>query len=132
MTQHTGTLEVWVTTSRAQLPVEGASVAVTRPEQDGQKQLIALLITDESGRAGPLTLPAAVEGGDGLTPGGPRPDALYTLRVEHPNYELVEVEQFQIFPGITSIQQIDLIPLANPSWDRGEVSEEITAEIQPL
>ena len=64
MTQHTGTLEVWVTTSRAQLPVEGASVAVTRPEQDGQKQLIALLITDESGRAGPLTLPAAVEGGD--------------------------------------------------------------------
>ena len=25
MTQHTGTLEVWVTTSRAQLPVEGAS-----------------------------------------------------------------------------------------------------------
>lgn len=54
MTQHTGTLEVWVTTSRAQLPVEGASVAVTRPEQDGQKQLIALLITDESGRQGLL------------------------------------------------------------------------------
>ena len=132
MSQHTGSLEVWVTTSRAQLPVEGASVAVTQPEANGQRRLIALLITDDSGRAGPLTLPAATEGGDGLTPGGPRPDAVYALRVEHPDYEMVEVDQFQIFPGITSIQQIDLVPLANPSWDRGEVSQDISAESQPL
>lgn len=132
MSQHTGNLEVWVTTSRAQLPVEGASVAITQPEGNGQRRLIALLITDDSGRAGPLTLPAAAEGGDGLTPGGPRPDAVYALRVEHPDYEMVEVDQFQIFPGITSIQQIDLIPLANPSWDRGEVSQDISAESQPL
>lgn len=132
MAQHTGTLVVWVTTSRAQIPVEGASVAVVRPEEDGRWQLIALLITDESGRAGPLTLPAAVEGGDGLSPGGPRPDAMYALRVEHPDYEMVDVERFQIFPDITSIQQIDLVPLGDPSWDMGGVGEEISAEPQPL
>ena len=55
MEQHTGILEVWVTTSRAQLPVEGASVAVTQPEGDGRRRLIALLVTDGSGRAGPLS-----------------------------------------------------------------------------
>ena len=130
MEQQTGTLVVWVTTSRAQLPVEGASVAIARPEEDGRWQLIALLITDESGRAGPLTLPAAVEGGDGLVPGGPRPDAMYAMRVEHPDYEMVDVDQFQIFPDVTSIQQIDLVPLGEPSWDMGGVSEEITAEPQ--
>ena len=132
MPQKTGTVEIWVTTSRAKLPVEGASVAVTRPEAEGRSRLLALLITDESGRAGPLSLPAAAEGGDGLDPGGPRPDAMYALRVEHPDYELVEVERFQIFPGVVSVQQIDLVPLAAPSWDRGEVSEEIAADPQPL
>ena len=74
----------------------------------------------------------AAEGGDGLAPGGPRPDAVYALHVEHPDYELVEVERFQIFPGVTSVQQIDLVPLSDPTWDRGVVSQDIAAEPQPL
>lgn len=132
MTQHTGTLEVWVTTSRAQLPVEGASVAVTRPEQDGQKQLIALLITDESGRQGLLLCRLQCEGGDGLTPGGPRPDAIYTLAGRAPELRTGRGRTISDFSRHHINPAIDLIPLANPSWDRGEVSEEITAEIQPL
>ncbi len=114
-TTRTGTLQVWVTSSRAELPVEGATVAVTTAG-DEDRRLLALLVTDESGRAGPVTLPAAPGGGEGLTPGGPLPFADYALWVEHEDYAVARVEQFQIFPGIESVQQISLLPLPQPPW----------------
>ncbi len=130
-TTHTGTLEVWVTASRAQLPVEGATVAVTSAGPEN-RTLLSLLVTDESGRAGPITLDAAPGGGMGLEPGSPVPFADYALWVEHPAYEVARIERFQIFPGVESIQQINLLPLSRPAWEGDEISAEVGSEPQDL
>lgn len=130
--ERNGSLVVWVTTSRAQIPVDGATVVVALPQPDGRFELMSLLITDESGRAGPVTLPSAQTGDGGQTPGGPQPYVNYSMWVEHPNYEVAFVESFQVFPGVESVQQIDLLPLARPAWDRDTVSPPINAPSQPL
>lgn len=127
----TGTLQVWVTASRAQLPVKGATVAVTSAGSEEQK-LISLLVTDESGQAGPITLDAAPGGGMGLEPGGPVPFADYALWVEHPEYEVARVKRFQIFPGVESVQHINLLPLSSPIWEGDEVNTDAGSQPQEL
>ena len=44
-----GTVVVRAYTSRAQIPVTGATVAVTHPSAGGKHLLVALRVTDESG-----------------------------------------------------------------------------------
>ena len=44
-----GTLRVRVFTSKAQIPVEGATVVVTGAGENGKQDLISLQITDRSG-----------------------------------------------------------------------------------
>ena len=53
-----GSLIVRVYASRAQLPIQGATVLVSQRDGQGQNQLYSALVTDESGIAGPLSLPA--------------------------------------------------------------------------
>jgi len=129
--EHSGTLEVWVTASRAQLPVEGATVAVTTAGPEN-RQLLALLVTNESGRAGPVTLASPSGGNMGLEPGGPAPFTDYSLWVEHPEYEVARIDRLQIFPGVDSVQQINLLPLSMPSWEGGSVDTETGSQPQDL
>jgi len=128
---NTGTLTVWVTASRAQLPIEGATVAVTTAGPDN-RTLLSLQVTDESGWTSPITLESAPGGGMGLTPGGPIPFADYALWVEHPNYEVARIERFQIFPGVDSVQEVSLIPLSRPVWDGNSVNTTAGSEPQDL
>lgn len=130
---NTGTLTVWVTASRAQLPVEGATVAVTTAEgaEEG-RTLLSLQVTDESGWTAAITLPSAPGDGMGLTPGGPVPFADYALWVEHPGYEVARVDRFQIFPGVDSVQQVSLIPLSSPAWEGEGVSDTVGSQPQDL
>ena len=127
----TGTLQVRVTTSRAELPVMGAAVIVTAPAPDGKRRLAAVLETDESGLCPPLTLPAPGMA-QGLTPGGERPYATYSLWVEHPAYQVAVVEGFQVFPGMESVQNISLVPRGGGQWGYGPRENVIRAEPQPL
>jgi hypothetical protein len=130
--QDIGTLLVQVTTSRASLPVRDATVVVTTPAPDGRHELVSLTETDESGLSGPiqLTTPPSADGGQ--TPGGGTPFAMYSLWVEHPEYTLAFVENFQIFPGIESVQQISLIPLYGLSADMSHIDQGGDATAQPL
>jgi len=128
---NTGTLTVWVTASRAQLPVEGATVAVTTAGTEG-RTLLSLQVTDESGWTSPVVLKSAPGDSMGLTPGGPVPFANYALWVEHPDYEVARVEQFQIFPGVDSVQQVSLIPLSRPIWEGDEVNTSAGSQPQDL
>lgn len=129
--RNTGTLTVWVTTSRAQLPVEGATVAVTTADAQS-RTLLSLQVTDESGWTSPIVLPSAPGDSMGLTPGGPVPFADYALWVEHPDYEVSRVERFQVFPGVDSVQQVNLIPLSRPVWEGDTVNTEAGSQPQDL
>lgn len=118
----TGSLIVRVTTSRANLPVSGASAVVTTLGPDGRHILVSLTETNESGLTGPIKLPAQTNESNGTSPGGPAPYTFYSLWVEHPGYLIAHVEDVQVFPGIVSVQDISLVPLAGSTVPGGETT----------
>lgn len=124
-----GSLLIRVFTSRAQLPVEGATVVVSALGENNSHQLESILVTDESGVAGPIRLAAADS--SGLAPGGPIPFKLYSLWIEHPDYETVYIENLQVFAGVESVQKIGLIPVAAPG-EGGAIVDNVIITPQPL
>ena len=93
----------------------------------GSKKLIkSILVTDESGVAGPITLPASDS--LGLTPGAPVPFTNYQLIVEHPNFQLAAFRDLQIFSDVETVQDVPLLPLSADSPD----SNSTTVTPQPL
>lgn len=107
-----GTLIVRTFVSRAQLPISDAIVIVAVPEQDGRHKLISILRTNESGVAGPISLPAP-EVSESLSPGhNGSAFSSYALIAEHPDYQLALFENLQIFPNVETVQDIAMIPLS--------------------
>ena len=100
-----GILKTRVFTSRGQLPVEDAAVSIVQHGQDGRQHLLNIQSSDRSGN----TLPTVIETPDAWesqSPGQEAPFSLCDVWVECPGY------QVQIFSGVTSIQDLPLIPLA--------------------
>ena len=112
--QATGTLTVRVYTSQAQIPLEGATVVVASPGEEGKLKLLSIQNTDSSGMIRPVTIdtPALGESTspDGL-PGDGAAFALCSVWAEQPGYAMLQVENVQIFPGVETVQDMELVPL---------------------
>ena len=105
-----GTILVRVYTARAQLPVEGATVAFLRRDEAGKRELLAVRVTDRSGRAAPVEISTpALSASE--RPGTDHPFAVCDIWAEAPGYELQAVDNVQIFPGTQTLQELELIPL---------------------
>lgn len=105
----TGTIIFNVYTSNARIPIEGATVIVRR--QDAPNDLLGIRITDESGQTDPLVI-AARDVALGQTPeSAVKPWVGCIAYVEHPEFERVLLYGIQIFPNITTVQNVQLIPL---------------------
>ena len=105
-----GTILTRVYTSRAQLPVEGATVAFLRRDAGGKRTLLAVRVTDRSGRTAPVEVPTpALSASE--APGGGQPFAVCDIWAEAPGYELQAVDNVQIFPGTQTLQELELVPL---------------------
>ena len=102
-----GFIQVHVYTSDAQIPVPGAAVAIV--SDDGT--LLAARLTNESGQIQPVAVkvPAASESRDPNFQG--KPFTTVTIRVQHPNYEQIQVDNAQVFAGVMTLQPLALIPL---------------------
>ena len=100
-------MQVHVDTSDAQIPVPGAAVAIV--SDDGT--LLAARLTNESGQIQPVAVkvPAASESRDPNFQG--KPFTTVTIRVQHPNYEQIQVDNAQVFAGVMTLQPLELIPL---------------------
>ena len=112
--QATGTLSVRVFTSRAQIPLEGATVVVAAPGEEGKWKLLSIQNTDSSGLIHPVTIDAPALGestSPGGLPGNGAPFALCDVWAEQPGYAMLQVENVQIFPGVETVQNMELIPL---------------------
>ena len=105
-----GTLMLRVYTSRAQLPVPGATVAVTRKAAGGRHDLLAVRITDENGRIAPVEVDTPDQAAS-ASPGTPSPFSVCDVWVEAQGYELLFLENVQLFPGTETLQEAELIPL---------------------
>ena len=117
-----GTIVTRVDTSRAQLPVPGATVAVTQRAGGGRHTLLALRVTDENGRTAPIRV-ATPEPSASESPGTESPFAVCDIWVEVPGYEMLLVENVQVFPNTETLQELELIPLPEQtsSSTRGEI-----------
>jgi hypothetical protein len=105
----TATLVVQVSTARQAVPVPGAYVSVFCGE-DESKVLIAFHPTDESGKTDAMLL-AAPDRALSQTPNSPSlPYSLYKVRVDHPGFVSVTLENVQLFGGVETILPVDLVP----------------------
>ena len=109
---YSGTLLTRVFTSRGELPVEDAAVSIVQRGPDGRQHLLNIQTSDRSGN----TLPTIIEtpsAQDSQSPGHQEPFSVCDIWVECRGYQLLLVKNVQIFPDITTIQNLPLIPLAN-------------------
>lgn len=112
----TGYIQVRAYTSTAQFPLANVAIAVTSP--DGTA--IAMRLTDRNGRITPIEIPVP-DRSESLSPDpGERPYTAVNLYAHKQSYEQVESENLQVFADTTTIQNLEMIPLAElpDAWDQ--------------
>lgn len=127
----TGSLVVRAFTSRAQLPVSGATVIISSRGDDGRHRVYSIQTTDASGNTKPFQLEAP-DAEYSQAPGDPTPFSNYALVVEHPEYYLATFEQLQVFPGIETVQNVPLSPLPRPAVPGEGMAAPVVVTPQPL
>ena len=112
----TGYIQVRAYTSTAQFPLKDVAITVTAT--DGTA--IAMALTDRSGRIRPIPIPVP-DRAESLSPDPPeRPYTAVNLYARKKGYEQVESENLQVFADITTLQNLEMIPLAElpESWEQ--------------
>lgn len=104
-----GYIQVHAYTSYAQIPLEDVAVSVT----DASGAAIALRLTNRSGTLdAPVEIPTP-DASSGQSPStGIIPFAVVNLYARLKDYEAIEIENLQIFPGTTTVQNLEMIPLS--------------------
>ena len=118
----TGAVQVHVYTSRANLPLEGATVVITQRDELGRDILLSNQKTDRSGNTAPINI-AAPPRSDSLSPGERQAFSYVDITADAPRYERVIIRDVQIFPGIVSLQAIQMLPLAGLTPNAGTAEE---------
>lgn len=115
-----GYIQVHAYTSYAQIPLKDVAVSIT----DASGAAIALRLTNRSGL---LDVPIEIEVPDlssGQSPNtGVIPFATVNLYARLSDYEAIEIENLQIFPDTTTLQNLEMIPLSEfpEKWNKLEV-----------
>lgn len=116
--QATGYIQVRAYSSFAQLPLKDVAVTVTA--QDGTA--IAMRLTDRSGKIDVVEIPVP-ELSESQTPGSETaPFTSVTLHARLRGYEQIQADNVQVFANTITIQNLEMIPLAEfpTSWDQSE------------
>ena len=125
-----GTVQVHTYASRANLPLEGTTVLLTRRDENGNDILIGRQTTDRNGNTEPVQIKAPPLS-DSLSPGDRQAFSYVDITADLPRYERIVIRDVQVFPGIVSLQAIRMIPVSGLSPEAG-TSEEYTVTPQPL
>ena len=123
----TGFLKVQTLTSRAELPVAGAVVTVSALRPGGGRELLSLQRTDESGMTELISIPTP-ELSNSLTPEQPQGWTDVQIGATHPNFDGVVSRDVQIFPGITTLQELILVPRGGMPTDPGATNDYTTPD----
>lgn len=116
-----GSIITRVFTSKAQLPIENASVTVYRDNGSGGSEVIAQRTTNSSGRTTPVVVDTpAIELSQ--NPGNINPFTIVNIRVSHPEFYNIVINDVQVFSDTITIQNADMIPIeeTNSKHDRTE------------
>ena len=115
----TGYIQVRSYTSTAQYPLQDVAIAITAT--DGTA--IAMRLTDRNGRIAPIPVPVP-DRSESLSPDpAERPFAVVNLYAHKRGYERIESENLQVFADTTTLQNLEMIPLAEfpDSWNQYEI-----------
>ena len=113
-----GFIQVHAYTSIAELPLQDVALTITRPDNTA----VAMRLTNSSGQI----IPVEISGGEFADSQAPNPDerpyTTYNLFARKENYEQINIYGLQVFPGITTEQNLEFIPLAEfpDAWDESE------------
>lgn len=112
----TGYIQVRAYTSTAQFPLKDVAITVTAA--DGTA--IAMRLTDRNGLVSPIEIPVP-DKSESLTPNpSEKPFTSVNLYARLKGYEQVESENLQVFADTSTIQNLEMIPLAELplGWDQ--------------
>ncbi len=109
MALSTGYIQVRVFTSRAEIPLEGATVSITI-DGDNSAALGGVRFTNREGLIDRVTVDTPPSG-NSTKPFQDKGFAIFNIRVERENYYTILVKDAQVFPNITTIQNVEMIPL---------------------
>lgn len=104
-----GSIQVRAFTSRAQIPLEGATVSITI-DGDNSAALGGVRITNREGLIDKVIVDTPPSG-NSTEPFQDKGFAIFNIRVEHENYYTILVRDAQVFPNVTTIQNVEMIPL---------------------
>ncbi len=107
----TAYLRVYTSTGNGVLPVRGARVMAAQQETDGTETLMLTRFTDESGYTPLFSLPA-VSSSYSMSPDNKSPYTYYTIYVYADGFYPVKLSSVPLYGGCTSVQPVDLIPVA--------------------
>ncbi len=110
--------------------MEGATVTISTVGADGAQTLLSLQRTDDNGliRSVRIDTPPLE---NSLSPDQARGWTPVRVMVSHPNYDSIIVHTVQIFPGVTTLQEMVLIPRGGMITDPAQ-TEEFTIPDQRL
>ena len=115
----TGYIQVHAYSSYAQLPLENVAIAVT--STDGTA--IAMRLTDRSGQIAPIEIPVPDLSESQSPVPGEKPFTSVNLYAHLKGYEQIESENLQVFADTTTLQNLEMIPLAElpQSWSQNVI-----------
>ncbi len=125
-----GFIKVQTVTSRAEIPVSGATVTISTVRPGQGRILLSVQRTDESGMTELVTIPTP-DLANSLTPDQPQGWTDVQVGASHPNFDGIVIRDVQIFPGVTTLQELILVPRGGMPMDLGE-TEDITLPSQTL
>ena len=120
-----GFIKVQAYSGQGALPVKDVKIRVTK-EIGGDEILFLEDITDESGKTESKSLPAP-DASLSQQPNQsqqPLPYTTYTLTAENPNYTTLIKRELPIFPGVISIQPLEMLAVPNSGWRPPIIDEE--------
>lgn len=105
-----GLLIVQASAASGAVPIAGARAVIRAEDGEGNIRTLGILTTDVSGLTEPLAI-ATPPLSESLSPGGKKPYSEITAEVTADGYYSAVNQNIPIYPGITSIQPVSLIPL---------------------
>lgn len=110
-----GFLKVQVYSAQGAFPLKDARVIISK-KLDNQQKVFYEMVTDESGITQPVSLPAP-DASHSFVVDGIRPYENYNIEVSKQGFKTTLREGLPIFPGVVSLQPIQLRPLLASEQD---------------
>ena len=117
----TGSIQFRVFTSNANIPIEGATIVLQ--QQDAPHELLGVLVTDESGQTDTTGTSSPRRCVGAATRNEIEPWIGLKAYIDHPEFERVILNGIQLFPGVLTVQNVQMIPMNQIEPEAGEYQE---------